>query len=153
MRITVLLSHPFVMPCQVASMAGKAGLPFLCTTPGVTGSGERWGRSKDMTALQICSRSHLELDQASQAFICEMDIFQYGCFQNKHLCFAAEMLDAISHTTSSCPRQSCMGSPTQGTPLPAETWMAPQHAALMKDFGFNKPANCDTFAFHQKSPS
>lgn len=57
----------------------------------------------------------------------------------------------VFRTTSACPRQSCLGSPTHGTPLPAETWVTPQHAALMKDFGFNKPANSDAFAFHQKS--
>lgn len=153
MGITVLLSHPFVGVPQVASTAAKAGLPFLCIVPGVTGSRERWGQNKDMTALQICSHPHLALNQVSQAFICEMEVFQYGGFQNKHLCFAAEMLDATSRAISSSPRQSCRGSPTQGTPLPAETWVTPQHAALTKDFGSNKPANCDTFAFHQKSPS
>lgn len=84
-----------------------------------------------MTTLQICSHSHLEPNQASQAFICEMDVFQYGCFQNKHLCFAA---GAMSHSTSSCPRQSCPGSSRHDTLLPTEIWMTPQHAALTKDF-------------------
>lgn len=147
MGIIALLSHPVVMPPQVTGTAGKAGLPFLCTTPGVMGSREWWGQNKDTTALQTCSHSHLEQNQFSQAFICEMDNFQHGCFQNKHPSFAAEMLDAVSHKTSCCLRQSCPGKPHAWYTPSAETWTTPQHAELTKDFGFNK-LNCGMFAFH-----